>query len=318
MSRDLIIATINRGVAPCSKTKMKKWFAKDWISTQYPLKPSTLNASTYWNQFQLLTPEILQDIHLAIVRKIQKQYTLDTSSLFYNATNFFTYDQEHSNATLSQFGHCKEGRHSNRIVGLNLLATRTYGIPLLYQTYPGNIQDAKSFRDAFKAIDARLAALSSNPHNVTLTFDKGNLSSEAFKRIDKKKIGYITSLRNSTQKDLIALPRDQFTSITLPITQKHVEYCWTTQFIYSKDRLVYVILDPAKQTHQSHLFEKRLQKEKADYRKIFSNALEYQDVDQKECSRDQSKENDREKTLCCNHNSTNHGRTRPNIPRAGY
>ena len=147
LSRDLMIATINRGVAPCSKTLLKKWFAKDWISTQYSLKPSTLNASTYWNQFQLLTPEILQDLHLVIVQKIQKQFPLDTSSLFYDATNFFTYDQEHANATLSQFGHCKEGKNGNRIVGVNLLATRTYGIPLLYQAYPGNIQDAKSFRE---------------------------------------------------------------------------------------------------------------------------------------------------------------------------
>ncbi len=164
------------------------------------------NASTYWNQFQLLTPEILQDLHLAIVRKIQEQYTLDTSSLFYDATNFFTYDQEHANADLSQFGHCKEGRNGNRIVGVNLLATRTYGIPLLYQAYPGNVQDAKSFRAALEAIDGPCNSTQIGSREVTLTFDKGNLSPEAFERIDKDKIGFITSLRNSTQKDLIALP----------------------------------------------------------------------------------------------------------------
>ncbi len=159
------------------------------------------------------------------MQKIQKQFPLDTSSLFYNATNFFTCDQEHANATLSQFGHCKEGKNGNRIVGVNLLATRTYGIPLLYQAYPGNIQDAKSFRDALTTIDPRLTALKLDRRDVTLIFDKGNLSREAFKRIDKEKIGFITSLRNSTQKDLLVIPSSQFTQITLPITQKTAKYC---------------------------------------------------------------------------------------------
>ena len=42
MSRDLIIATINRGVAPCSKTKMKKWFAKD--CDLHTISPQTINS----------------------------------------------------------------------------------------------------------------------------------------------------------------------------------------------------------------------------------------------------------------------------------
>jgi len=140
MGRDLTIAAINRGVQPCSKTKLHTWFQKDWISTCYNINPSTLNAQTYWNQFQTLSPEILQEIHLSIVQKINVLYPLETKSLFYDATNFFTFAQEHSNADLLQFGHCKEGRNGNRLIGVNLLATQTYGIPLLSHTYPGNIQ----------------------------------------------------------------------------------------------------------------------------------------------------------------------------------
>ena len=99
------------------------------------------------------------------------------------------------------------------------------GFPCLYQAYPGNIQDAKSFRDALTTIDPRLTALKLDRRDVTLIFDKGNLSREAFKRIDEEKIGFITSLRNSTQKDLLVIPSSQFTQITLPITQKTAKYC---------------------------------------------------------------------------------------------
>ena len=53
----------------------------------------------------------------------------------------------------------------------------------------------------------RLTALKLDRRDVTLIFDKGNLSREAFKRIDKEKIGFITSLRNSTQKDLLVIPQ---------------------------------------------------------------------------------------------------------------
>ena len=81
------------------------------------------------------------------------------------------------------------------------------------------------FENALTAIDARLTALKLDRRDVTLIFDKGNLSREAFKRIDKEKIGFITSLRNSTQKDLLVIPSSQFTQITLPITQKTAKYC---------------------------------------------------------------------------------------------
>ena len=40
----IVIAAINRCAAPCSKSKISKWFERDWISSQFDISPNILNA----------------------------------------------------------------------------------------------------------------------------------------------------------------------------------------------------------------------------------------------------------------------------------
>ena len=161
---------------------------------------------------------------------------------------------------MAQFGHSKENRNNLRIINVSLASTLQNGVPIFHQTYEGNIQDAKHFKDAIKNIIERCKNLNQSVPNVVLIFDKGNHSVEAFKEIDESKLQFIASVRNSTQKDLLELNFDQFKMITLPSNKKEVGFYKTNRIIYNQERLVYVLYDPKKQKRTITKFELKLEK----------------------------------------------------------
>ncbi|KKL71594.1 hypothetical protein LCGC14_2093350 [marine sediment metagenome] len=269
----ITIAAINRCVAPCSKSKLKRWYEKDWLSTRYDIDPQVLNAQTYWNHFQYLSKEILVQIELALGQIVVDKYDLDLDSLFYDPTNFFTFSKGSEESELLQFGHSKENRNGCRLVNYSLLCARESGVPLMHETYAGNTQDAQEFKQVPQRIADRLLALGRDPKRITLVFDKGNHSRDAFAAIDEIKLGFIASRRNSTHKDLLHVPRDEFTKTILPITQKAVEYFKTTKKIYGKDRILYVVLDPKKQKKYIIKFVEKLEKKILEIKEYFKDRL---------------------------------------------
>lgn len=269
----ITIAAINRCVAPCSKSKLKRWFEKDWLSTRYDIDSKVLNAQTYWNHFQYLSKEVLAQIELALGKLVVRKYDLDIDSLFYDPTNFFTFSKGGEGRELLQFGHSKENRNGCRLVNYSLLCARESGVPLMHETYEGSVQDAKEFKDVPQRIADRLLALGRDPEQVTLVFDKGNHSKEAFAVIDELGLGFIASRRNSTHKDLLSAPREEYTKTVIPMTKKAVEYFKTSKKIYGKDRLLYVVLDPKKQKKHAINFGEKLEKKVDEIREFFKDRL---------------------------------------------
>ena len=269
----ITIAAINRCVAPCSKSKLKRWFEKDWLSTRYDIDPKVLNAQTYWNHFQYLSKEVLAQIELALGQFVVGKYDLDLDSLFYDPTNFFTFSKGSEESKLLQFGHSKENQNGCRLVNYSLLCARESGVPLMHETYAGNVQDADEFKQVPQRIADRLIALGRDPERITLVFDKGNHSKEAFAAIDKIGLGFIASRRNSTHKDLLSVPRDEFTKTVLPITKKAVEYFKATKKLYGKERLLYVVLDPKKQKKHAIKFGEKLEKRVLEIKEFFKDRL---------------------------------------------
>jgi len=143
----------------------------------------------------------------------------------------------------------------------------------MHHTYPGNVQDAGKFKEVPEMINRRLKKLGRNPDSVTLVFDKGNHSPEAFKAIDLTGFGFIVSARNSTQKELLHTPLVKFTKMMLPATNTVVEYYKTSERIYGTERDVYVVLDPKKQKKHTAQFNEKLTEKISDIKKYFSTKL---------------------------------------------
>jgi len=213
----VLFAVINRCVEPVSKSHLKEWLDSTVLRKIYPKIGSALDSRSYWTHFRYLKGGSVESIGDEINRMLIRKFNVDFSNLLYDPTNFFTYiNPKKPNQTLPRHGHCKEGRFTLNIVNFSLFCSLDGGIPLLHLIYPGNVQDAKSFKSALERLKRRLTQIGVLATNVTLTFDKGNLSKGAFEFIDEVKFDYIASIRPSTRKVLLLIPPEEFEMKLLP------------------------------------------------------------------------------------------------------
>jgi transposase len=290
----LTIAAINRCAAPCSKSKLPQWFAKDWLGTQYDIDPKILNAQTYWNHFQYLSEKNIEKIQLDLIKDVVKDYSLSLEGLMYDPTNFFTFSKggrgwrDGKGSEFLRFGHSKENRHDKRQVAFWLICDRDSGVPLFHYTYPGNCQDAGIFKEMPKqegietaeSVPTRvvrfLNSLNLDPKEVTMVFDNGNLSEEGMAYMEEGQIKFIASRRPSTHKSLLQIPSTKFTDHIFSISGKSIKYYKTSSKVYGKPRTVYMTLDPAKQKKKICEFRAKIAKKQAEIDEYFADRLDPQ------------------------------------------
>lgn len=268
----ILFAALNRCIKPTSKTQMKHWFDNTIYATKFPKIDSYFNAKAYSNHFHYLTPSIIEDIETLIHQKLVKEFNVDMNLLFYDPTNFFTYINPEESQMLPRHGHSKENRSTLNLIGLALFCTQDGGIPLLHDVYPGNIQDARLFRDELSKFQKRLKKLDQDPRDLCLVFDKGNLSNEAFNKIDKMNVNFIATIRPSTQKDLHNLTAGDFALKELPNLKKVgvLEY---KRDLYGKTRRLIVVYNPKRSKWQGNNLICKLNKKIEDVNEFFSQRL---------------------------------------------
>jgi transposase len=272
----VLIAAINRCVKPVSKRQLHEWLESTILQKVYPSAGLNLNSSSYWEHFRYLTGDIIERAEWEITRAVVEQFGVRYEDLMFDPTNFFTYiNPRQDNQTLPNHGHPKDGKAVLNLVNVSLFCALDAGVPLLHLVYPGNVQDANHFKSAaLPRLKQRLAEMGVPGTRVTLTFDKGNLSEDAFTFIDSEGLDYIASDRPSSHKDLKALPPEAFDMFVLPngkevgVTDRWVEK-------YGKVRRFVVVYNPAEAAWKRENFEKKVQKVVRQVKNFFQDRLNH-------------------------------------------
>ena len=241
----LLVATLNRCLAPCSKASIEQWFQTTALRRLLNLRPEQLSSQRFWDNMDRINHEALQRIEADLVTHLVREFAVDVRRLLFDATNFFTYiDSFNQRSTLAQRGKSKEGRAALRIVGLALLVTTDFHLPLLHRTYPGNRADSPTFSSLTRELIDRCKALTGEASSVTLVFDKGNNSKENLQALAASPLHFIGSLVPTQHRDLLSLPDSQFHSLTaegLP----DVRVVRTEKKIFGVSRTVLVVYNEA-------------------------------------------------------------------------
>jgi transposase len=210
----LLMATLNRCLAPCSKASIEQWFQATALRRLLNLRPEQLSSQRFWDNMNRVNREALEHIEADLVAHLVREFAVDVRRLLFDATNFFTYiDSFNQRSTLAQRGKSKEGRAALRIVGLALLVTADFHLPLLHRTYPGNRADSPTFSSLTRELIDRCKALTGETSSVTLVFDKGNNSKENLQALAASPLHFIGSLVPTQHRDLLSLPDSQFRSL---------------------------------------------------------------------------------------------------------
>jgi len=204
----LLVAALNRCIAPCSKAQIRDWYAKTALRRLLPLAAGQLTSQRFWDNMGRVTPEHIAAIEHELARTAVARFGLDLRCLLFDATNFFTFlDSFNERATLPQRGHSKEGRDNLRLLGLALLVTSDGEIPLFHHTYAGNQHDAVTFKSVAEELLARCRALTQGAADLTLVFDKGNNSADTLAIVGASPVHFVGSLVPTQHQDLLGISR---------------------------------------------------------------------------------------------------------------
>ncbi len=236
----LLVAALNRCLDPRSKVQIAAWYQRTALRRLLDFRPEQLTSQRFWDQMDRLPPQAIRAIERDLTAHLIREFALDVRQVLFDATNFFTFiDTFNERCTLAQRGKSKEGRAALRIVGLALLVTTDFHIPLCHHTYPGNQPDSPTFASLTEELVQRHRILATQVEDITLVFDKGNNSLENLKAVDRSPYHFIGSLVPTQHPELLALPVADFRSLAadgLPGVSVHR----TTKVVFGTKRTVVV------------------------------------------------------------------------------
>ena len=208
----MLLAAINRCSDPKSKSRIAEWYEKTVLHRLLPVSSKALTSQRFWDNMTLLTAEKIRAIEKDLAEIIISQEGVGLECLLYDTTNFFTYIDTDTKADIPQRGHNKQKRDDLRQIGLALLVSRDFHIPLLHDVYSGNVHDSTQFTSVTEELVKRHAEFSKHCQDITLVFDKGNNSEKNFEQCTS--YHYVGSLVPSQHADLLAIPLEEYTELS--------------------------------------------------------------------------------------------------------
>jgi transposase len=256
---------INLAVSLNSKSKVQDWFVKTTLPDYHPGTVEFLTPQNIWNQMGYLDKGTIRQIEEHVCKKLFSMGIYDSECFLFDPTNFYTYIREYEKNTIAQRGKNKKKRNELRQVNMSLLVTRDdCNIPLMHETYAGNVADPAHFRDIIPLMVDRFKSIGASLPDITIVFDKGNNSDEAYAFFRENGMHFISSVRPSMVgvKSLMDVPLSDF-EVLWPKKKKDsnvLGYRTTTDLYHKKGtgNTLVVTYDKDTRALQEHGFQKKL------------------------------------------------------------
>lgn len=277
----ILIDLINRIDEQQSHNKLGEWFSKTILRKIFRVKSAYLSSQGYWNHWQFLNENKIEDIQKDLLPNIIKD--IDLNQIFYDPTNFTTFiDDKHKEnpdgkkrhkVSIANYGKPKNGVRGLRQINLALLVTKDFGIPLWNKPFEGNINDVTFFKNFINSLVDKIEIFAKHCKNITLVMDKGNNSPKNIEKIDKDLHFYfLGSLAPSQYKELLRVPIEKF-KIKYTSSQGEIMKAYALKKeVFGKDCSVVITYNKKTAYNQKIRIEKALSKS-SDYLKSAKTKL---------------------------------------------
>jgi transposase len=101
----LLLATLNRCVAPSSKAALYDWYHKSVLQRLLPATKQALNSQRFLDHMSYLDAEKIAAIEESITAELIRRFDIDLRTLIFDATNFDTFIDTQTDSALAQRGH---------------------------------------------------------------------------------------------------------------------------------------------------------------------------------------------------------------------
>jgi len=263
----LLLAAIGRVCMPTSKRGWFTWAKTTTLAYLLRCSLSKIDSQHFWDLMDALPIEAIPKIEKELLERIIKIYGLESDTLFFDTTNFFTYiDTTNLRCTIAQRGKNKQKRYDLRQVGLAMVVTRKDMIPLFHLTYQGNMNDTKVFRSVIKEIKNRLKELTLDIQKHTLIFDRGNNSKKNMAIVKDLHLHYVGALTPYNHKKLIDEAIGNFGK--LDVGGNVIEVYRDKREIWQEERTVVVFISEKLKAGQIRGIYQSLEKKQKQLREL--------------------------------------------------
>ena len=208
------LAIANRVVAPCSKLAFSDWWATTVGDRLVKLPAVALDHRRFWDAMDFVSEAQLVEIERLIVSRMVESFGIDCSGLVLDMTNFATYiDSANDRAPIAQRGRAKQKRTDLRLVGLGLVVSTDFGVPLVSHAYAGNRPDVTQFADVVGELMERFGPLAEAGGELTLVYDAGQDSADNQELMENSPLHFVGSLPPSDHPDLLAVPMRRYRTV---------------------------------------------------------------------------------------------------------
>jgi transposase len=245
------LAVANRIVAPCSKLAFSDWWATTVGDRLVKLPAAALDHRRFWDAMDFVSEAQLVEIERLIVAAMVESFGIDCSGLVLDMTNFATYiDSANDRAPIAQRGHAKQKRTDLRLVGLGLVVSTDFGVPLVSHAYAGNRPDVTQFEEVVTELVERFGPLASAGGQLTLVYDAGQDSADNQELVENSPLHFVGSLPPSDHPELLAVPMRRYRTVDTELFPG-LRAFETRIEVFGHDRRVVV-------THSQNLHDKQL------------------------------------------------------------
>ena len=202
-------------------------------------------------------------------------FGIDLSSVIYDATNFFTYIDTMNPSELAKRGHDKAKRNDLKTVGLALLVTPDYSIPVVSEAYPGNRSDSGQFAEVMVQLKQRFRKVIGKDAEITLVFDRGNNSQDNLDLLESEdlKFHYVGGLKKNQAPDLFCIDKKKYIPLVCP---DNVSEKYRNLTVYRMDTEVFDRTVTALIVHNPELEKGQLQGIRINIEKTKTELLDIQ------------------------------------------
>jgi transposase len=248
------IAAINRAICPKSKRSIWEWFSQTVLLRHLPeVSETLLTSQRFWDHMDKISADTALSIWKNVLKGVVERERIDLSSVSYDGTNFYTFiDTFNMSCKMAKRGKNKQGRNNLRQISYALFCCADGHIPLYYDVYEGNRNDAKQFPLLLQRFHDFLNEISGQADplpNMTLIFDKGNNSAKNFDLIDSLELNFVGSVKLDEHKDLAQISNKDSRFVACPpALLEETKTFHVKKEVYGKERILVV-------TYNQNLFD---------------------------------------------------------------
>lgn len=248
------LAAVNRACEPVSKQAMWDWVSQTALPRVWPeASAAQLTSQRFWDHMDRIDGPTAQAIWQQLLDAVLQREQIPLSQVCYDGTNFYTViDTFNLRCQVAKRGKNKQGRGNLRQVSYALFCTTDGHLPLFYDVYEGNRNDAKEFPQVLERFQRWLKERTGSTWAATkptLIFDKGNNSADNFALIDSLELPYVGSVKLDEHPELAKISNQD--ARWQPATEAGLEgtKSWRTQqVVYGQERTLVL-------TYNQNLFD---------------------------------------------------------------